>query len=122
MLEIDNETSPNDTPAAKGSVVFILIYTHRHGEDFGVYSSHTAAEAGVWELMEESRSDFDENATEGQVTFFQKARDEDNLGVAVRAWSAVLSEEGFEIHKRCVESNEPRPKKSKKVPVPAPAI
>lgn len=103
MASVKDETEVGETNPKRGDVVYVLIYTHRHGEDFGIHSSYAGAVRGIWELINEYISDFDAKATEHQKAFLQSAIADGSANAAIRAWSDVLDEEGFDIVRRVVE-------------------
>jgi len=82
--------------------VYVVVYTHQHGTDFGVYHDHEAAEYGVWELMNEYMSEFREKASKDQEARLKATTSPKDLGEAMTVWHEVTEEE-FEICKRDVE-------------------
>ena len=85
--------------AKKPQTVYVMLYGHKHGIDFSVYSTEEGAWAGVKNIILEYVNELD-GADEKKMRRLLKLK---NMGKAMTMW-AEKKEEWFEIGARRVDT------------------
>jgi hypothetical protein len=77
--------------------VFVLLYTHRHGEDVSVFVSRAEAESAVLGIMREWIDELDDKKL---VKECQRLLARCDYPAALRFWEEHIPEENFSIYTR----------------------
>ena len=82
--------------------VHVLTYSHRHGTDVSVWTTHYGALLALYEIVMEYINDVEDRDQRAAIREAIKAR---NLALVSQLWAEAM-EEGFDIDECAVQSDE----------------
>lgn len=78
-------------------MIYLLVYSHKHGEDYNIYENLLACHKGCGLLMKEFLHDIEEQSP-GAAKKIKHLINTDQIPKAIDKWEEILTNEQWEIH------------------------